>query len=205
MIIRQGKWQYEPILPKRLPNCSGIGSVQGSGSVLRLLGLDIEGAVFNFDECSTDVFAQDSQRHEGQTADEQDKAEQRRITRNIIIDSKDDSSDEVVDEIEESQSGECEAQICCESKRRSCECYDSVDRILEQLEETPLGLTGYTLCVDEFDPLSSEADPCEDTLRESLSLVKSEDRIDYLTLHQAEISGSVSYLNINHLVDQLIE
>ena len=57
MIIRQGKWQYEPILPKRLPNCSGIGSVPGSDSVLRLLGFDVEGAVLDFDECSADVFA----------------------------------------------------------------------------------------------------------------------------------------------------
>lgn len=57
MIIRKGKWQYERILPKRLPNCSGLGSVPGSDSVLRLFCLDVERAVLDFDECSADVFA----------------------------------------------------------------------------------------------------------------------------------------------------
>ena len=44
--------------------------------LFRLFSLDIQRAALYFDEGAADVFTQDSQGHESQAADEQDKAQQ---------------------------------------------------------------------------------------------------------------------------------
>ena len=72
-------------------------------SVFRFFRGNIDRSSLGLYVCSSDVFTKNTQAHKDKSADEENKTQEGRITRNVIVDRKDYRSDEVVDKIDESQ------------------------------------------------------------------------------------------------------
>ncbi len=164
---------------------------------------DVVGAAFGLEIGFSEVFADNAEEEELNTADEHNNTDEARPAGNGIAEDEGFADDD--DDDDESDEAEEDAEEGGESERDSGKGDDAFDGVFEEFPEGPVGLAGGAFDVFEFEPFGLKADEAPEAFRVAVVFVAFEDGVDHLAGHEAVIAGAVDHFDFAHFVNEFIE
>ena len=132
------------------------------------VGDDVVGPVFGLHIRLGQILSDNAKTEELKASDKDDHSDRGRPSGNRI--SEDQTAQDDKDQEQEGESRHQHSEPGGDAQRRLGEIDDSIDRIFEQLPETPFGLSGDALHILIGEPHGLETDPAEDTLGKAVVL-----------------------------------
>ena len=152
-----------------------------------ILVYEVQWALLRFDVKTSEIFADDPERHELHAAEEQHDDHQRGIALDRIAEDER-LAENVKAEHEREQRGR-EPDVRRELQRRAAERRDAVDREVPEFPVIPLRFAGVARVAVIDDRQLPETDLGEKTFHEALALAHLLQRIERAARDQAEIAG----------------